>query len=61
MKLLKSFCIFVGFSCMVSLAFYLIMEDDKIPQKNITTNIKIKSIINNCKKTPDDELSILFD
>jgi hypothetical protein len=46
---------------MVLLAFYLIMEDDKIPQKNITTNIKIKSIINNCKKTQDDELSILFD
>lgn len=59
--LLKSFFIFIGFSCMILLAFYLITENDKIPQKNVITTIKIKNIINNCKKTPDDELSILFD
>ena len=46
---------------MVLLALYLITENDKIPQKNTITNIKIESIVNNCKKTQDDELSILFD
>lgn len=46
---------------MILLAFYLITENDKIPQKNVITTIKIENIINNCKKTPDDELSILFD
>jgi hypothetical protein len=46
---------------MVLLALYLIAENDKIPQKNIITNIKIESIVNNCKKMQDDELSILFD
>lgn len=59
--LLKSFCIIIGFCCMVLLALYLITENDKIPQKNTITNIKIESIVNNCKKTQDDELSILFD
>ena len=59
--LLKSFFIFVGFSFMILLTLYLIIENDKIPQKNIVTNIQIKSIVNNCKKTQDDELSILFD
>ena len=61
MMLLKSFFIFVGFSFMILLTLYLIIENDKIPQKNIVTNIQIKSIVNNCKKTQDDELSILFD
>jgi hypothetical protein len=61
MMLLKSFFIFIGFSCMILLSFYLITENDKIPQKNIVNNIKIESIVNNCKKTQDDELSILFD
>ena len=59
--MLKSFFIFVGFSCMVLLTLYLIIENDKIPQKNVVTNIQIKSIVNNCKKTQDDELSISFD
>ncbi len=46
---------------MVLLALYLITENDKIPQKNIVSDIKIENIVNNCKKTQDDELSILFD
>ena len=46
---------------MVLLTLYLIIENDKIPQKNVVTNIQIKSIVNNCKKTQDDELSISFD
>ncbi len=46
---------------MILLSFYLITENDKIPQKNIITIIKIKTIVNNCKKTSNDELSILFD
>ena len=61
MILLKSFFIFIGFFCMILLSFYLITENDKIPQKNIITIIKIKTIVNNCKKTSNDELSILFD
>lgn len=61
MTLIKSFFIFIGFSLLVFLTLYLIVENDKIPQKNVVKTIKINSIINNCKKTPEYDFSILFD